>query len=73
MPLLERQWILEAGKAKGWHPREVRRKLADETGIDYFRICEYINGRRNPEIPRAKKMAKVLGVAWTRFFEDQAS
>lgn len=73
MPFLERAWMLEAMKAKGWAPREGRRKLSEETGIEYKRICEYIDGRRRPRPEKAKLMAKVLGVSWTLFYEDQAS
>ena len=69
MPFLERTWILEILREKNWS----RERLAEESGVNYFRVCEYINGRRTPEIPRAKQLAKALGVAWTLFFEDQAS
>jgi len=28
-------------------------------------------GAREPSVPTAKKLSKVLGIEWTRFFEEQ--
>lgn len=28
-------------------------------------------GQRDPEVPIAKRLANVLGVHWTRFYEDE--
>ena len=40
------------------------------TGIDTSSLSFYENGLRMPPIKNAKKLAKLFGVPWTKFYEE---
>lgn len=46
-------------------------QLAKQAGISRTMITEIENGNANPSVEVAKKIAAVLGIDWTRFFEDE--
>jgi putative transcriptional regulator len=46
-------------------------QLAKQAGISRTMITEIENGNANPSVEVAKKIAAVLGIDWTKFFEDE--
>lgn len=47
-----------------------QKELAARVGISRTMITEIENGKANPSVEVAKRIAAVLGFEWTRFFED---
>lgn len=47
-----------------------QKQLATLVGISRTMITEIENGKANPSVEVAKRIAAVLGFDWTRFFED---
>jgi len=47
-----------------------QKELAARVGISRTMITEIENGKANPSVDVAKKIAAVLGFDWIRFFED---
>lgn len=47
-----------------------QKELAARVGISRTMITEIENGKANPSVEVAKRIAAVLGFDWTRFFED---
>lgn len=45
--------------------------LAKQAGISRAYLAQIELGMRNPSIRVAKKLANVLSLDWTRFYEDQ--
>lgn len=45
-------------------------RLAKQVGISRTMITEIENGKANPSVDVAKRIASVLGFDWTLFFED---
>ena len=45
-------------------------QLAKMVGISRTMITEVENGRANPSVKVAKKIAAVLGFDWTRFYDE---
>ena len=56
-------------KEKGLTQKDV----ADAAGISQVAYCNIENGKRRPSVAVAKRIAAVLGVDWTEFFEEEAS
>lgn len=48
-------------------------ELANKVGVTRQHIGLIENGTANPSPSTAKKIAKVLGFDWTRFYEDEVS
>lgn len=46
-------------------------EYARDMGIPQPSYWKIENGKANPSVKRAKRMANVLGVPWTRFFEEE--
>lgn len=44
--------------------------LASQVGISRTMITEIENGKANPSVAVAKRIAAVLDFDWTKFFED---
>lgn len=44
--------------------------LASQVGISRTMITEIENGKANPSVDVAKRIAAVLGFDWTLFYED---
>lgn len=58
-------WIKEARKAKGLTQQQV----AQAAGIGQQAYSKIENGKRSLRVPHAKRIAEVLEVDWTRFYE----
>jgi len=50
--------------------RLTQQQLAELVGVDRTLISKIESGAATPSITTAKKIAAVLGLNWTRFFED---
>lgn len=61
-----RGWLREIREAKGFS----QAKLAATVGIAQPSLANIENGKTNPTISTAKKIAKVLKFDWTLFFKD---
>lgn len=48
-----------------------QRELADRVGVHYALISQYEHKHRRPSIETAKKIANVLDISWTEFYEDE--
>lgn len=55
-------------------PREKRgltmKQVAAQTGISESYYCLIENGERRPSVKVAKRISKILGFRWTKFFDD---
>ena len=47
-----------------------QKKLCEKIGISQPSYCLIENGKVNPRPSTAKKIAAVLGVDWTRFYDE---
>ena len=47
-----------------------QKKLCEKTGISQPSYCQIERGETNPRPRTAKKIAAVLGVDWTRFYDE---
>lgn len=61
-----RQWLLDYRKSKDMTHEDVATKCS--ISRQFYSMIEV--GERTPSVSTAKKIAKVLGFDWTRFFED---
>lgn len=61
-----RDFLFEARKKKGMTQQEV----AKAAKISHTAYCNIENGKRDPSVRTAKKIAKVLGFDWTMFFNE---
>lgn len=62
-----RQWLIDTRKEKAMTQHEVA-KLA---GISQPSLHEFETGKATPKPETAKKISKVLGFHWTRFYEEE--
>ena len=62
-----RHWLKELRIESGNMTQE---QLAKKVGISRTMITEIENGNANPSVKVAKKIAAVLGIDWTRFYEE---
>ena len=46
-------------------------EVAREIGIPQSTYASIETGARRPSVTMAKKIAKVMGFQWTKFYEDQ--
>lgn len=46
------------------------KQLSDMVGLHYSYICMIEQQKRTPSVSAAKRIAKVLGFDWTRFFGE---
>jgi putative transcriptional regulator len=60
---MQRTWLA------GYRGSRTHQEIADEAGIDRSFYTQIESGIRNPSVPTAKKIAKVLGFNWTLFFD----
>ncbi len=60
-----RSWLIEARLQKGLTQKEV----AELVQISQPSICDIEQGNKTPRPDTAKRIAKVLGFDWTRFFD----
>lgn len=61
-----RSWLVDARKAREFTQNDVA--LLVRMSRQGYGFIE--TGERNPSVKMAKKIAKVLKVDWTRFFEE---
>ena len=59
-----RTWLVELRDEK------TQGEMAKMLGISQQMYCAIESEKRNPRVKRAKEMAQVLGVSWTKFFES---
>ncbi len=59
-----RSWLINIRGNK------TQKAVADECGISQNFYSWIEQGKRNPSVEVAKRIAAVLGFDWTRFFED---
>lgn len=62
-----REWLASARERLNYTQEQV----ATESGIARTTYASIENGDRNPSVPKAKKIAAVLNVDWTLFFEEK--
>ena len=62
-----RHWLKELRSESGNMTQE---QLAKKVGISRTMITEIENGNANPSVKVAKKIAAVLGIDWTKFYEE---
>lgn len=60
--------------------REIRKacnltmkQISEQTGISESMLSLIESGKRNPSVRVAKQIASVLGIDWTRFYDDSES
>ena len=63
-----RTWVKEARLAKSLTQGQV----AGAAGISESYFCQIETGQRTPRPETAKSIATVIGVDWTRFYEEVA-
>lgn len=61
----KREWLIAYRKAKGLSQQDI----ADALDVSQITYSSYETGTRNPKPKLAKKIAKVLGFEWTKFYE----
>ncbi len=59
-----RSWLVEIRGKRSQY------KIAEEIGIAQSTYASIEVGSRQPSVQMAKRIAKVLGFDWTRFYED---
>lgn len=62
----KRQWLIDLRIKKGIEQQQI----AKEAGITVSHMYYIEQGQRNPRIDVAKKIADILNVSWTKFYED---
>ena len=62
---MKREWLVAFRKAKNLTQSE----LSQAIGISQISLSSYEQGIRTPKPFIAKKIAKVLGFDWTKFYE----
>ncbi len=60
-----REWLISERTEKGMLQKDV----AVKSQISQPAYCDIENGKKNPSVDTAKKIAAVLGFNWTRFFD----
>lgn len=61
-----RTWLIELRDDK------TQAEMAAMLGISQQMYCAIEYGKRNPRIKRAKEMARILGIPWIKFYEEEA-
>lgn len=64
-----REWLVHARKAHELTQKEVSKRL----NIAQPSYWAYEAGKATPKPMTAKQIASVLGIDWTRFYDDPAS
>ncbi len=62
-----KQWLKKLREDKGY----TQESIADKIGIAKTTYSSYEQGYRRPSISTAKKLAEVLDVPWTIFFDNE--
>lgn len=61
-----RAWLVEK------RAHETQTTFGKKLGISQSYLVKLEAGTQNPSVPLAKRLAKILDVDWTRFFEKEA-
>lgn len=61
-----REWLVKARKEKRLSQVEV----AKQVGISQPSYCDIENGKMSPKPVNAHRIAEILGIEWTRFYEQ---
>ena len=48
------------------------KELADATGVSAAAICRYETGKRTPSVRIAKRIAKILSIAWYEILDNRS-
>lgn len=48
-----------------------QRELAQKIGVHPALVCQYEHKKRRPSIETAKKIADILDISWTEFYEEK--
>lgn len=59
-----RKWLVEA------RGKRTQKEIAEAAGIAQSTYASIELGTRDPSVKVAKQLAVVLGVVWTRFYEE---
>ncbi|ERI10821.1 helix-turn-helix transcriptional regulator [Aneurinibacillus aneurinilyticus] len=62
-----RKWMVDKRKSL----KLTQEKIAKLAKIARTTYAMYEQGKRRPSVPVAKRLAKILKVKWTLFFEDE--
>lgn len=65
-PRVKRDWMREKRKELGL----TQVQLSAKANVSIRSISHAELGQRDPEVPIAKRLASVLGVHWTKFYEE---
>lgn len=65
-PRVKRDWMKEKRKELGL----TQVQLSAKANVSIRSISHAEMGTRDPEVPIAKRLANVLGVDWTKFYEE---
>ena len=63
---IKREWLIAYRKSKGLTQQEI----ADALEINQSTYAAYETGNKRPSPKIAKKLSKVFGFDWTKFFEE---
>jgi len=63
---MERDWLTAIREDKGISQKCV----SEQVGVSQPSYSNIENGKRQPSVPVAKKIAAVLGFDWTRFYDE---
>lgn len=61
------KWLKELRKKN----KKTQGQMAEAAGVTQQHYNYIENGERRPSVEVAKRIAEVLGFAWTRFFEEE--
>lgn len=64
---MKREWLIAYRKAKGLSQDELSKILE----ISPSAYSTYENGTRTPKPAMAKKIARIFGFDWTKFYEEE--
>lgn len=62
----KREWLIKKRESKN----KSQEQLAEECNVTQMAISNIENGYRRPSPELSKKIAKVLGFEWTKFYEE---
>lgn len=63
---MKRQWVIDSREKKGLS----QEKLAKMCNVTQMTISNVESGRRRPSPELAKKLAKILKIKWTKFYDE---
>lgn len=63
---MKREWLIAYRRARGLSQEEV----ASALGMTQSCYGNYESGIRTPKPEKAKKIAKIFGFNWTKFYEE---